>query len=886
MGAPRLAISKSHEGDFFVGQQGATYSVLVRNVGAAPTSGEVIVTDPVPVGMTPVSGSGPGWTCAVEAQTVVCRRSDPLAPQQAYPAMTITVNVGPVALTVTNIATASGGGDTQPSPSGPDPTTIAGRPQLTITKSHPDPVVQGERGLPFSLLVSNNGTGPTTGTVTVTDTLPAGLALVDATGSGWNCVIAAATATCSRSDALAQAQSYPAIQIRADVAAGATSTVNEATVSGGGDTTPNDNVARDSVSISPAGQPNLILTKEHDGDFTQGQQGAAYRVRVANVGQAPTVGLVTVTDNLPAGLTPTSASGSGWACTIASQSVTCTRSDALAPGAAYPLIVLLVNVAANATNLANVATLTGGGDQTTVDNTSTDETHIVARAPDLSVAKRHADPFLAGQQGAAYHITVTNTGTAPTVGEVIVVDSMPAGLTPVSASGSGWSCAVAAPTVTCRRSDSLAPGASFPDITLLVNVAPNASNLTNVVSVSGGGDATPDNNTDGDNTSIGASPDPTISLSRSTPLVVFEDAEYQVVVTNLGPGLLGGKTEVEAVLPAELGPLSALGDGWSCGTDGQRIHCTRIGQCLPNNAFSTIRIRAFVRQGPTSITVTAKVANNADSNLNNNVAVNTGDSALPASSVSIVTKTTTPRVEIGGVAGYETDVTNTGEAILLDAVVHDRLPRGFVLVKSSTALRSATRTRQTAPSDTGDGNLEWPIESLAPGETVALIYQAIVGAGARSGPQDNRATVDATGPVNARITAGPAVATVEVVTEDVHDASGPRWPRVRRCRRQRFVWRRRSPHRERARHHVDRPGGDDGRGGPVQHPVDWLRDSRRLARSRHDSRGTHRRRRARRAVMDEDAENADRRRHAAHTELPITPRGARPDEGHDPDHAA
>ena len=284
---------------------------------------------------------------------------------------------------VTNIATASGGGDTQPSPSGPDPTTVAGQPQLTITKSHPDPVVQGERGLPFSLLVSNNGSGPTTGTVAVTDTLPAGLALVDATGSGWNCVIAASTVTCSRSDALAQAQGYPAIQIRADVAAGATSTVNEATVSGGGDTTPNDNVARDPVSISPAGQPNLILTKEHDGDFTQGQQGAAYRVRVANVGQAPTTGLVTVTDNLPAGLTPTSASGSGWACTIASQSVTCTRSDALAPGAAYPLIVLLVNVAANATNLANVATLTGGGDQTTVDNTSTDETHIVARAPDF-----------------------------------------------------------------------------------------------------------------------------------------------------------------------------------------------------------------------------------------------------------------------------------------------------------------------------------------------------------------------------------------------------------------------------------------------------------------------------------------------------------------------
>jgi uncharacterized repeat protein (TIGR01451 family) len=763
---PRLAISKSHQGDFFVGQQGATYTVIVRNVGTAPTSGEVFVDDPIPQGMTPVSAGGPGWTCdPIEAQTVVCHRNDPLAQQQSYPALTITVNVGPVALTTTNIATASGGGDTQPSPSGPDPTTIAGRPQLTIIKSHPDPVIQGERGLPFSLLVSNNGSGPTTGTVTVTDMLPAGLALVDASGSGWNCVIAGATATCSRSDALTQAQSYPAIQIRADVAAGATSTVNDATVSGGGDTTPNDNVAHDSVPISPAGQPNLTLAKEHDGDFTQGQQAAQYRLRVTNSGQAPTVGLVTVTDNLPAALTPTSASGSGWTCTIASQLVTCTRSDALAPGAAYPLIVLLVNVAATATDVVNTASLTGGGDQTAVDNASIDETHIVARAPDLSVVKRHADPFLGGQQSASYHITVTNVGTAPTVGEVVVVDPMPAGLTPVSASGSGWSCAVATRTVTCRRSDSLASGASFPDITLLVNVDLNASNLTNIVSVSGGGDTTPDNNTDSDNTSINVPPDPTISLSRATSLVVLQDAEYQVVVTNLGPGLLGGKTQVDTVLPAELAPLSALGDGWSCTTNGQHVVCTRIGQCLPNNAFSTILIRALVRQGPTSITVTAKVANDADSNPNNNVAVNTGDSVLPASSMSIVKKTTTPRVEIGGVAGYEIDVTNTGEAILLNAVVHDLLPRGFALVKSSTSLRSATRSRQTTPSDTGDGNIEWPIDSLAPGETLALVYQAIAGAGTRSGPQANRATVDATGPLNAKVTAGPAIATVEVTTE-------------------------------------------------------------------------------------------------------------------------
>ena len=121
VGTPRLAIAKSHEGDFFVGQQGATYTVLVSNVGTAPTSGEVIVNDPVPLGMTPVSASGPGWTCAIEAQTVECRRSDALAPQQAYPALTITVNVGLVALTTTNIATAQRRRRHAAEPLGPGP---------------------------------------------------------------------------------------------------------------------------------------------------------------------------------------------------------------------------------------------------------------------------------------------------------------------------------------------------------------------------------------------------------------------------------------------------------------------------------------------------------------------------------------------------------------------------------------------------------------------------------------------------------------------------------------------------------------------------------------------------------------------------------------------
>src|SRR6185436_1860960 len=92
--------------------------------------------------------------------------------------------------------------------------------------------------------------------------------------------------------------------------------------------------------------PDLTLTKAHVGDFAQGQTGATYTLVVANTGAADTSDTVTVTDTLPAGLTATAMSGTGWSCTLTT--LTCTRSDVLAAGASYPAIALIVDVAGTA----------------------------------------------------------------------------------------------------------------------------------------------------------------------------------------------------------------------------------------------------------------------------------------------------------------------------------------------------------------------------------------------------------------------------------------------------------------------------------------------------------------------------------------------------------
>jgi hypothetical protein len=114
----------------------------------------------------------------------------------------------------------------------------------------------------------------------------------------------------------------------------------------------------------------------------------------------------------------------------------------------------------------------------------------VAVGPALTIAKMHIASFTQGQNGAAYSVTVGNgVGAGTTSGTVTVTETVPAGLTLVSMSGTGWTCPSGG--TTCTRSDALAGGTSYPPIIVTVNVSPTApSSVTNQVSVSGGGSAT------------------------------------------------------------------------------------------------------------------------------------------------------------------------------------------------------------------------------------------------------------------------------------------------------------------------------------------------------------------------------------------------------------
>jgi uncharacterized repeat protein (TIGR01451 family) len=159
----------------------------------------------------------------------------------------------------------------------------------------------------------------------------------------------------------------------------------------------------------------------------------------------------------------------------------------LAAGDSYPPLTLTVRVGRNApASLTNRARVFGGGELNKANNLATDPTTIIPVA-DLKVTKTHTGNFARGDVGDVFTIIVSNVGAGSTVGTVTLKDLLPAGLTATALAGDGWQTDLA--TLTATRSDVLAPGSSYPALTLTVNVAPTAPlSVINRARVSGGGE--------------------------------------------------------------------------------------------------------------------------------------------------------------------------------------------------------------------------------------------------------------------------------------------------------------------------------------------------------------------------------------------------------------
>jgi uncharacterized repeat protein (TIGR01451 family) len=237
------------------GSTALTFTLTNPNVATTLTG--IGFTDPLPDGLVIATPNGLTGTCgggtitATAWSTSVSLAGAALAAGASCSFAVDVVGTTPGSKTNTTSALASSGG---PGSAATASLGVLG-PDLAIAKSHTGNFVKGQTGT-YTITVSNVGGGPTSGPVTVTDTLPAGLTATAMSGDGWTCN--AATASCTRGDALAAGGSYPAITLTVDIdLAAANSVDNTATVTGDGDVGASNNSAIDPTTLDAPAIPTL-----------------------------------------------------------------------------------------------------------------------------------------------------------------------------------------------------------------------------------------------------------------------------------------------------------------------------------------------------------------------------------------------------------------------------------------------------------------------------------------------------------------------------------------------------------------------------------------------------------------------------------------------------
>ena len=133
---------------------------------------------------------------------------------------------------------------------------------------------------------------------------------------------------------------------------------------------------------------------------------------------------------------------------------------------------------------------------------------------DLSITMTRGGSLTVGQT-VSYALAVKNNGPYTEAGPITVTDTLPAGMSYASSSGTGWTCSASGQVVTCVSKTALAPNATAQ--TLTINATVNqAGSQTNSATVAGTADGNSANNTATDTATTIAAPVSTAGYKFTT----------------------------------------------------------------------------------------------------------------------------------------------------------------------------------------------------------------------------------------------------------------------------------------------------------------------------------------------------------------------------------
>ncbi|MGB8989662.1 MAG: hypothetical protein WCC37_23900, partial [Candidatus Sulfotelmatobacter sp.] len=693
---PDMTLGKSHVGSFTRGST-ASYTIPVENLSPyGPTNGTVTVNDTMPVGLTPTSATGTGWSCSIASQTVSCVTSAVLAANSFYPSLTINANVLQTAPSVeTNTALVSGGGEVNlANDSATDVANVISTADLSITNAaSPDPVAAGSN-ITYTQVVTNNGPSAADN-ATVVEAVPNNTTFVSmATPAGWTCTTPAVGSTgnvvCADLNMAGSTAATFSLVTKVNTGtANGTVITDTATVSSSvSDPNSANNTASASTVVGAAAGADLIVTNAASPNGVAPGGNITYTQVVTNVGSlTATAASFTESTSPVADVTFVSISAAaapGWTCTA--PPVSCTNPSVAAGATGTFTAVYKVNattaVGTLITNTAtvNAANQTAGANSAIANDTVTATTSQA----DLALTTTATPLSVFAGNDITYVQTITNSGPAAAT-SVSFLEAVPANTTFASVSApAGWTCTTpavgATGNITCTDT-SLAVTTSA-SIIVVVNVPPSvtAAAIAATSSVSATNALTITTNT---STPVTAACDLAVSNSGTpSPVAAGGTITYTQVVTNTGPSNCANLTFNEAI-PANTTFTSYSGApaGWTCSSFA--TGCTNPS--FAPGSISTFTVVVTVNAGTaagTIITDTDTVTTTTrDTNTSNNSAtLNIPVANATQADLSVSNSASPNPVSAGNNITYTQTVVNTGPASASTISLAETLPANTTAV--------------------------------------------------------------------------------------------------------------------------------------------------------------------------------------------------------------
>ena len=411
------------------------------------------------------------------------------------------------------------------------------------------------------------------------------------------------------------------------------------------------------------------------------------------------------TDTYPAGINTTATPGvtntCGGTVTAAASGTSTALTGGTIPANGSCQITVQVTSATAGTGTNTIAagalTTANGGSNAS----ATAATLVASAAADLQLTKTHSGNFIVGAN-ASYTLTVNNTaGSAATSGTITVTDTLPAGLTFVSGTGTGWACSAAGQNVTCTSSTVINAGTTSPNpITLTAAVAAAAvPSVSNTATVSGGGET---NNTNNNATDVATVIDRPTIIKSFNPVSIGNGQSSLITLTLTNPNatVITGATFTDTY-PANLVNTATPGAATTCGgavtaaANGGSVALT--GGTIPANGSCTVTVNVTSTVSG-SYTNTIPIGGLTTANAGSNAAASSA--TLQVLNRPTLTKSFTPgSTQAGGTSVLTLTLTNSNTTAISGADFTDTYPAGLTNTATPTGATTCAGGTVTAAAN-------------------------------------------------------------------------------------------------------------------------------------------------------------------------------------------